>query len=87
MASTEATDNTVKESVAKTEPESQISTTATTTTPLFSLGLCLRKLLFWTMFVAAIVMLTSKQTEKVFWPPSNSMVPRTTKYSHYPAFK
>ncbi|KAI3864164.1 hypothetical protein MKW98_031756 [Papaver atlanticum] len=45
-----------------------------------SLGV--RKLLFWTVFVAAIVVHTSKQTVDDY-----SYGSKTTKYTHYPAYK
>ncbi|RZC55497.1 hypothetical protein C5167_014349 [Papaver somniferum] len=45
-------------------------------------GLAVRKLLFWTVFVAAIVVHTSKQTVDGLSDGS-----KTTKYTNYPAYK
>ncbi|MCL7042736.1 hypothetical protein MKW94_015721 [Papaver nudicaule] len=45
-------------------------------------GLAVRKLLFWTVFVAAIVIHTSKQTVD-----NSSDGSKTTKYTNYPAYK
>ncbi|OVA15062.1 Uncharacterized protein family UPF0497 [Macleaya cordata] len=83
-------DKPLKESVAKTDTESQISTTTTTKTSkskCFLVSLSLRVLLFASTLAAVIVMLTSKQTEIVFWPffTKNAAV-RSAKYSHSPAF-
>ncbi|MCL7025278.1 hypothetical protein MKW94_015210 [Papaver nudicaule] len=46
-----------------------------------SASLGVRKLLFWTVFVAAIVVHTSKQTVGDY-----SYGSKTTKYTHYPAY-
>ncbi|OVA15064.1 Uncharacterized protein family UPF0497 [Macleaya cordata] len=86
MASTGDTEM-VKESEFKTETESQTPAVTASRIVYLTLSLWLRKLLFWTTLVAAIVLLTGKQKENIYWPPANAVVPRSAKYSHYPAFK